>query len=92
MVGKCLQLADCKLLKDFALFYYLCWFCYRNGDILFMVYGYCVCKNPWLAIHSIIQRQFSALLADLKLKMEKLQFPVLPKRSVKQEPTLQRNG
>ncbi len=31
-----------------------------------MVYGYCVCKNAWLAIHSITQRQFSALLADLK--------------------------
>jgi hypothetical protein len=45
-----------------------------------MIYGYCVCKNAWLAIYSITQRQLSTLLADVKNGKVAVSSPCRKKR------------
>ena len=59
------------------------WFCFRDGNILFMVYGYYVCKTAWLAIHSITQRQFQSLLNDLKDGKVAISSPIQKKRKTR---------
>ena len=56
------------------------WFYFRDGNILFMVYGYYVCKTAWLAIHSITQRQFQCLLNDLKDGKVAISSPIKKKK------------